>query len=295
MAGRLRWRPASHPNLLGGLAAAGLLAALITTSHWLSSGLNSGQGHPTVPRGPSDAAGGPYRIGESFVCPLDRPVPAMSDRHSYPPGHPARPPATASPTACYQTAEQAAAAGYPPAPLPPGALEVGGVYLTPTGQGFRARCQQVARHLGFTIPCPGLLPTLAPDTVPPGLCDQPSLCTRGQGFLFHWAGFEVPAGYVGAQRLAQGILEVLAAPARARTGGLPLACAGEQPIATPVVAGVRAVLVVCAEGPLFGRSVLLRWSKRGTLVVVNLQGWSTVNQQLAVTVARHLRLVQADR
>jgi hypothetical protein len=248
MAGRLRSGPASHPNLLGGLAALGLVAALLITSYWL----NGGQGRPAVRQGSSDDAEGPYRVGDSVVCPLDRPVLAMSDRRSYPPGHPARPPSDASPSGCYQTAGQAAAAGYPPAPLPPGAVEVGGVYLTPTSQGFRAHCQQVARRLGFAIPCPGLLPTLAPDTVPPGLCDQPPLCTRGQGFLFHQGGFQVPPDYVGAQRLAQGVLEVLAWPAHAPTGGWPLACSGEQRIATPMVAGVRALLAACAEGPLFG-------------------------------------------
>jgi hypothetical protein len=91
MAGRLRSGPASHPNLLAGLAALGLVAAVLITSHWL----NGGQGRSAVRRGSSDAAEGPYRVGDRVRCPLDRPVLAMSDRRSYPPGHPAHPPVRA--------------------------------------------------------------------------------------------------------------------------------------------------------------------------------------------------------
>jgi hypothetical protein len=45
-----------------------------------------------------------------------------------------------------------------PAPPPAGTLEVGGVYLTPTGAPFRRRCQQAADRVGFAVPCPVLLP-----------------------------------------------------------------------------------------------------------------------------------------
>src|SRR6266542_4197144 len=51
------------------------------------------------------------------------------------------------PVACYQTTARAASAGYAPAPLPAGALEIGGVYLARTSRGFRARCHQVADRL----------------------------------------------------------------------------------------------------------------------------------------------------
>src|SRR6266542_4446769 len=60
----------------------------------------------------------------------------------------------------------AATGGYAPAPLPAGALEIGGVYLARTSRGFRARCHQVADRLGFAVPCPGLLPTAAPGSPP---------------------------------------------------------------------------------------------------------------------------------
>jgi hypothetical protein len=85
------------------------------------------------------------------VCPLARPVLAASDGRSYPPGHPARPPRDAVPVACYDTVAQAAA-GYPEAALPAGALEVSGVYLLPTSDRLRGQCRQAAEHLALVPP-----------------------------------------------------------------------------------------------------------------------------------------------
>jgi hypothetical protein len=56
----------------------------------------------------------------------------------------------------------------------------------------------------------------------------------------------------------------------------------------------RAVLATCAEEgqrSSWGGTVLLRWSQRGTLMVVTVYGWSEVNRRLVVEVANHLRLV----
>ena len=39
-----------------------------------------------------------------------------------------------------------------PTPPPPGVLEVGGVYLLPTGKGFRDCCLRMADRLGFAVP-----------------------------------------------------------------------------------------------------------------------------------------------
>jgi hypothetical protein len=60
------------------------------------------------------------------------------------------------------------------------------------------------------------------------------------------------------------------------------------------VHGARAVLATCSDDPhgsFFGNSVLLRWSQRGTLVVVGVPGHSGVNQRLVVALADHLHLV----
>jgi hypothetical protein len=221
---------------------------------------------------------------------------AVANHTSYPPGHPGDPPPTAAAVACYRTAAQAAGAGYAPAPLPPGAVEVGGVYLSPTSRAFRAGCRQVAGRLRFVIPCPGLLPSLPPGARPSRLCEEPSSCLRGQQLVFPQIGFEVPIGYVGLPMgtAPAGALAIVATPVRSAAAGSAGPCPDERRIASPTVQGTRALLVACPEpgqASSYGGTVRLRWEARGTLVVVDLTGFSEVNQRLAVTLAEHLRLV----
>jgi hypothetical protein len=284
---RLRLGRVRGPTVLGVLAAALLLVALVITGR-----SQDPAGRPPSPSaGPTAAADAPYRLDGSYGCPLGRPVLAMADGHSYPPGHPARPPQHARAVACYQTPQEAAAAGYPSAPLPAGALVIGGVYLTPTDRAFRSRCQLAADRLGFAVPCPRLLPTSAPGTAPPQLCGQRFPCGRGRGFLFRREGFQVPPGYLGVDKQPQGSLEITAAPTRQATGLVNLACQTERRIATVRVQGSRAMLVGCPGWSSSGQ-VTLRWSHAGTRISVSLQGASVVNQQLAIALATHLRLVR---
>jgi hypothetical protein len=307
MARRLRrLGPASSPQALGVVAAVVLLAALVLTGRVLNHTSGSGR-RPPSGSSPVQAAPGntqaPYRVGGEVDCPPLWPVLAMSNHTSYPAGHPARPPSSATPVACYPTAAQAASAGYAPAPLPAGALEVGGVYLTQTSRGFRARCLQVADRLGFTVPCPALLPTAPPGSPPPRLCDEPTTCRRGQVLWFVQGAFVVPLGYVGAPG-GYGALSIVATPTRDAAAGGALRCQDERRIATPTVHRTRAVLAACFDDPqrsAFGGGVLLRWSAQGTVVVVSVldwshaSRWSDVNQRLAVAVANHLRLVGPGR
>ena len=205
----------------------------------------------------------------------------MSNHASYPAGHPARPPAGATAVACYETAAQAAGAGYALARLPAGALAVGGVYLTPPSRAFRASCQQVADQLDFAVPCPGLLPTAAHGTAPPRLCGPSATCRRGRLLILTHDGFVVPLGYVGANG-GPATLQFVAMPARGGPDRRRFACPGERRIATPTVHRIRAVLAACpqaAPSVLFG-SVLLRWSERGTFVEVSTPGTDVVNQRL---------------
>jgi hypothetical protein len=271
------------PVVLGLLAAALLVAALVATGR---SQDRAGR-PPSSSAGSTAAADAPYRLGGGYRCPLRRPVLAMSDGRSYPPGHPARPPQDARAVACYQTPSEAAAASYPPARLPAGALEIGGVYLTPTDRAFRSRCQQAADRLGFTVPCPGLLPTSAPGTVPPELCGRESPCDRGQGFFFRQEGFTVPPGYLGVDKQPLGSLEITASPTRQPTAVNP-PCETERRIATVRVQGTRAVLVGC-PGLSSSGQVTLRWTQAGSWISVSLQGASVVNQQLLIALATHLR------
>jgi hypothetical protein len=227
-------------------------------------------------------------------CPAGWPVLATSDHRSWPAGHPAQPAAgNATVVACYRTAAQAADAGYPPAPPPPGVLEVAGVYLAPTSQAFRAGCRQVANRLGFGAPCPRLLPSSPPGVPQPRrLCEEPRACRRGQVLRFVQEAFAVPFGHVGAPA-GHGALIIVATPADggARPG---LRCPDERRVATPALHGARAVLAACPEdarASFFAGSVLLRWSQRGTLVVVSVLGHSEANQRLVLALADHLRIV----
>jgi hypothetical protein len=284
---RLPVGAATGPRLVGLMAALLLVAALLITGRvqsWAPP-------RPPAPPERTDAAAAPYRIGSSFRCPLARPVLAMSSGHSYPPGHPARPLREATAVACYQTVEQASAAGYLQAPLPAGTDELFGVYLVPTGSRLQRQCQLAADRLGLAVPCPGLLPTSAPGTGPPELCGQEAPCHRGQGFLFRWEGFTVPPGYLGVDKQPQGSLEITASPTRQPTGVVNLACETERRIATVRVQGRRAVLVGCPGWSSSGQ-VTLRWSQAGARISVSLQGASVVNQQLLIALATHLHLVR---
>jgi hypothetical protein len=60
---------------------------------------------------------------------------------------------------------------------------------------------------------------------------------------------------------------------------------------------IRAVLAACPHDPpsVLGGSVLVRWSERGTVVVVTTPGAGGVNERLVVTLADHVRLVTPRR
>jgi hypothetical protein len=284
---RLRVGPGRGPAAVGVLVAALLVTALVVTGRWQDRA-----GRPPAPTAATAAADdAPYRLGDGWRCPLRLPVLAMADGRSYPPWHPTRPPADAHAVACHQTPEEAAAAGYPTAPPPAGGAVIGGVYLVPTDRAFRARCRPAADRLGFAVPCPGLLPVPARGTARPDLCGREAPCDGGAGFILRQEGFQVPAGYFGIDKQAQGALEITAFPAR-RPGGVGnLACETERRIATMSVQGVRAVLVGCPGWSSSGQ-MTLRWTQAGTRISLSLQGTSEVNRRLLVALASHLRLVR---
>ena len=283
---RLRLGPARTPALLGVLAAGVLLAALVVTGRSQHLAADWRPAMPSV--APADGTT-PVSLGAIWACPLLAPVPAFADHHSYPPGHPGAPPSGTRPAACYPTTVQAAAAGYPPAPPPAGTLEVGGVYLTPTGIWFEHRCQQAADRLGFAVPCPALLPATSPHAVPPQPCDRQFPCLRGGAFLLDYDGFVVPPGYVGAAGQAQGRLVVAAA---SRADDQAAACEERQrPVATVTPHGMAGQLVECGGAGLHHDSMLVRWRERGAVMAVSVLGHARLQEQLALTVAEHTRVI----
>jgi hypothetical protein len=283
---RLRLGSASAPALFGVLAAGVLLTALLVTGR--SQHLATDQ----RPAGPSVALAAdttPVSLGAIWACPLLAPVPAFADRHSYPPGHPGAPPSGTRPAGCYPTTATAAAAGYPPAPAPAGTLEVGGVYLTPTGIWFQRRCQQAADRLGFAVPCPALLPATSPHAVPPQPCDRQFPCPRGGAFLLDQDGFVVPPGYVGAAGQAQGRLVVAAA---SRADDPAAACEKRRRlVATVTPHGMAGQLVECGGAGLHHDSTLVRWRERGAVMAVSVLGHARLQEQLALTVAEHTQVI----
>jgi hypothetical protein len=284
---RLRLGRESGPTVLAVLAVAVLVVALVVTGRSLS-----GRGtRPSAQPPPTAAADAPYRIGDRVTCPLAHPVLATADGHSYPPGHPARPPRDADPVACYETAEDAATAGYTRAPLPAGALELGGVYLLPTSGRFRRQCRQAADRLGLPVPCPTVLPPRPPNSTPPTVCERRSpWCTPQFGFLLEDSGFVVPPGFIGLEPATGAHLAIAAA--RRAVGSV--ACVGERPVATVKVRRTRGRLSLCphaAGATVHLGSVLLRWRERGMVLAVSVQGHSDLNRRLVRALAAHLVLV----
>jgi hypothetical protein len=281
----LQLRHEHDSKRLGGLAAGVLIVALIITGR-VQPGMAR---HPATAVGRTDATAAPYRIGDRAACPPSRPVLATADGRSYPPGHPTTPPAPVDPVACYPTAERATAAGYAPAPLPSGALEVGGVYLIPTSSRLLRQCRQAADRLGFAAPCPTLLPARSPHAAPPILCDPRFLCQPGVGFLFEEGGFVVPPGYVGIDGQPQGRLALAAAK---EVTAFPVACLGGRRVATVEVRARRGSLFECPPGAgahLGG--VLLRWREGGVVMAVSMAGHRHLNRRLVLALAARMSLV----
>jgi hypothetical protein len=289
---RLRVGSVRGPTMVGVLAAVMLITALVVAGRSLDEVPDRPVAQP--PASPT-AAAAPLSLGPTWACPLAAPVPGFADRRSYPPGHPAAPPRSTRPVACYQTIARAAMAGYPPAPAPAGTLEVGGVYLTPTGERLQRRCRWAADRLGFPVPCPALLPAMSPGAVPPLPCDDARFtCERDTAFMLEQEGFLVPPGYPGtAGSSVQGGLVVAAAR---RAGDHTVACEGrQQPIATVAPHGIRGRMLHCVGAGLHFDSVLVRWRERGVVMVASVLGHNRLHQRLALAVAEHVRVVSPGR
>jgi hypothetical protein len=288
---RLRWGRSGGSGPLGVVAAAVLVLALVAVGRSLG---DRGTLPSAAPTAPPTTAATPYRIDDRPVCPLARPVLAASDGRSYPPGHPARPPAGARPVACYDTVAEAAAAGYARAALPAGAVELDGVYLLPTSLGLRGRCRQAAERLGLPVPCPTVLPARSPGAPPPAVCERWPACEGpASGFLLEATGFLVPSGYVGNWQSVGSRVAIAAA----RRTAEPVACARGRPLAPVVVRGTRGRLFECPPGPgLHGDSLLLRWRERGAVMALSVSGRTASYRRLLVMgLASRLALVRPGR
>ena len=108
-------------------------------------------------------------------------------------------------------------------------------------------------------------------------------------FLLDDGGLLVPPDYLGVEKQPQGLLVIVAAPSP--TDG-QLGCFGQQRMARIKIHNHPAVLLRCPMGSeLNSGQVLVRWSQQSVVIVVSLHGWSTLNQQLVLVLAEHLRLL----
>jgi hypothetical protein len=282
-----RLRPGSRSTLLGVVAGVLLVLALVVTGRVLR-----GPDLPSSTRPlPTAPAPVPYRVGDRLACPHIRPVLATSDGRSYPLGHPGRPARSADPVACYATVAEATAAGYPEAPLPAGALELGGVYLVPVPETVPRDCRRAAGRLGLAVPCPRLRPTPSLGAPPPAVCPRP--CGPGFGFLFQDTGFRVPSGYVGAYPEVGHRLVVAAAR---RPEAAAVACPGERPVGQARIRGRAGGLFACPPGTSpHDEGLLLRWREGGAVLALSVTGDPAEVGRLVLALAAHLDLVPPAR
>src|SRR5262249_42034584 len=111
------------------------------------------------PQAPSTAFGPPPGVAGPRACPGGLPRAPSTGSRASPPNQPDHPEPTIKPEACFATGPDARAAGYSEA-IVVGSRTVEGVYLVPI-PAPQDRCRLAADLLGFSVPCPTLLPNQA--------------------------------------------------------------------------------------------------------------------------------------
>jgi hypothetical protein len=224
----------------------------------------------------------PFRAGSVFVCSGLYPYPAYENGHLfYPPGRPATPPPLARPARCFATAVQARSAGYRQAPIPPGIVTVGPIYLMPTGPSLVVRCRDAARRTGLTIPCPGLLPGSA------ALADfYPQ-----RGSFVMTLNFGGPPGSRGIPNGPSNHIFVFAL--RPRYLGTFGGCPSRRVMGHASVRGDPGVLLACASGSedMNAGHVVFRWTHGGAVDEVSVHNPTTVNRRIVEDVAASVRYI----
>lgn len=125
----------------------------------VTAGENAPDGQTTEPARIGGTTRPPIAIGASWMCPTGHRVPAYANPPlAYPAGHPETPGIDVQPVTCARTLDDAAAVGFPQAPVPEGAELTGGVYLFETTEGVRVACAEAADQLGHAVACPARLP-----------------------------------------------------------------------------------------------------------------------------------------
>jgi hypothetical protein len=263
------------------------------------------------PEPSSTVFGMPAGVAGRWTCPVGLPYAAYSGFRFFPPNHPGHPQPTIKPEACFATGPAARAAGYSEA-IVVGSRTVEGVYLIPLPDQPRERCRPAADLLGFTVPCPTLLPNLTygviPSTCSGGGSDAPSdeVCVwYGSAFLYEEGAFDVPPEYhpPNARNVPHLFVAAwtdtsrrgvplslfrasLTCPGATRTASLDIALAG-------VPAMARADVLACGQGnnPAFDH-ILVRWRSGGVTYEVGVLGFTRTSLHLATAVIASLVFVE---
>ena len=309
---------------VGRVLTLGLAVAAAWTALWLVRGNEETQ--PTdgsASPSPSGSVAGeaPQRYGSIYLCPLDAPYRAYAARgyHFYPPNHPLLPDSKERPDRCFASARDAVAAGYSAALPPIGWREVSGVYLMPASEfdpdgAFGQACLRAARHLGFAVPCPTLLPSPGLGQDPPRCGDLTSFgwtarppCVIQQSFFFEEAGFAIPPGYgyagAGSPRSDLVIVAFRRGQHVNPLEGLNFQCGGARTlqklsvdrslVRRPPIAGR---LLLCPEEELFlpplAGHLILSWAQDGIVYEVAVYGDTQTNRDLLTLIGAGIELVE---
>ena len=231
----------------------------------------------------------PVVIAGERTCPLTAPVPARGAVF-YPSFYPqdAVPPAAR----CFGSVALARQAGLREAPPPPGAQEIGGVYLVRAEGALEPTCQNAALDLRFAVACPTVVP--APSNGVERVFQAPD-------FLLE-ENFAAPLSYRGAGTTGRG-------PTATSRGHLWIESSDERfdassicgvaspapvPTSTPTsFRGRPARFVSCARGSsTHSGHVVLFWREAGASHLVSLHGRTAVNRRIDVLIARSVRIVR---
>ena len=262
----------------------------------------------------------PGRFGSIYLCSLDDPYRAYAHRayHYYPPNHPLIPDLEERPDRCFASARDAEAAGYSAALPPNGWREVSGVYLQPQWEfdqdgTLGQACLRAARHLGFAVPCPTVLPNPGPGQDPPRCGDLTSFgwtarppCVIQRSFFFEEAGFAIPPGYgyagAGSPRSDLVIVAFRRGGHENPLEGLNFQCGRARTLQKVSVdrslvrrPPIEGRLLLCPEQesvpPLAGH-LILTWAENGIVYEVGLYGDTRTNRDLLSAISAGIELVE---
>jgi hypothetical protein len=292
-------RRASRPMRIG---AALTLVLVAWGTLWLARPRSAKVPSPPVDITPAASPLGdaPVQVGSVFLCTRGEQIRAYGTRY-FPTNHPLLPPRTVVPARCFRTAAEAEAAGYTLA-LPPidGAL-IAGIYLVPWGDEVERECVTAAIQLGFSVPCPSLLPWTGTDLSVDlcGVQKRIDLCTEQGAFTLDEQNFAVAIGH-GFPFLPHLLIVALKRGDTTRDPEFErnLLCPDGKQVGTDSIAvqssdmHLPAVYIDCPLGPPpMAGHLILRWNDDGVVYEVSLHGPELANRLLLKTIVAHVVLI----